>query len=151
MHQPEKAIFTVLCLVYDDNGHILVENRLSKTWSGVALPGGHVEPNESFTQAAIREVYEETGLSVHNLRLCGVKQFQQDQETRYVVFLYKTNCYSGTLRSSEEGNVFWIRRDEIDNYPVVDDFEELLRVFEQDDFNEFIYTHDGSNWQVHII
>lgn len=151
MHQPEKAIFTVLCLVYDNNGHILVENRLNKTWSGVALPGGHVESKESFTQAAIREVYEETGLSVQNLKLCGVKQFQQDPETRYVVFLYKTNCYSGTLRSSSEGDVFWIRRDEIDNYPVVDDFEALLRVFEQDDRNEFIYTHDGSNWQVHLV
>ena len=62
MAREENAIFTVLCMVYDDNGNILVEDRIDPSWAGIALPGGHVEPEESFTQAAIRETREEVGL-----------------------------------------------------------------------------------------
>ena len=78
MARIENAIFTVLCLVYDDDGNILVEDRKDKSWPGISLPGGHVEPGESFTQAAIRETWEETGLTIQNPQLCGVKQFQHD-------------------------------------------------------------------------
>ena len=54
MAREEKAIFTVLCMIYDDDGNILVEDRLDPSWPGICFPGGHVEPGESFTDAAIR-------------------------------------------------------------------------------------------------
>lgn len=150
MAREESAIFTVLCMVYDENGNILVENRKDPSWPGVSLPGGHVEPMESFTQAAIRETWEETGLTIANPRLCGVKQFQKNDQTRYVVFLYKANCFSGTLKSSDEGEVFWVNRKQLHNLPLVADFEELLRVFEESELNEFYYDQTNGNWTVKL-
>jgi 8-oxo-dGTP diphosphatase len=41
-------------------------------WPGVAFPGGHVEKGESFTDTVIREVQEETGLTISSPRLCGI-------------------------------------------------------------------------------
>ena len=150
MARKENAIFTVLCMVCDENGNILVEDRIDPSWPGVTLPGGHVEPEESFTDAAIRETYEETGLTIQNPQLCGVKQFMYDAQTRYVVFLYKANQYTGTVTSSDEGNVFWVHRNDLKNYPLVADFDQLLQVFEDSNLNEFIYRKDNHNWTVEL-
>lgn len=150
MAREEKAIFTVLCLIYDENGNILVENRKDPDWLGVSLPGGHVEPGEPFTQAAIREVWEETGLIMENPRLCGIKQFQAKGNTRYVVFFYKTNKYSGVLHSSDEGEVFWVKRSELNQYRLVADFEEHLKVFDDETLNEFYYEQENGNWNIKL-
>lgn len=60
MSRTEKTIFTNMCMVYDDNGNVLVQNRLNPDWPGITFPGGHVDAGESFTDAVIREVFEET-------------------------------------------------------------------------------------------
>lgn len=150
MARDEKAIFTVLCLISDKNGNILLEDRKNLDWPGVTLPGGHVESCESFTQAAIREVQEETGLHMINPRLCGVKQFQKNENIRYVVFLYKADQFTGTLQSSDEGEVFWASRNELHKYRLVADFEEHLKVFENDEYNEFYYEKNGENWNIKL-
>lgn len=151
MAREEKAIFTVLCMVYDDQGNILVENRKDPDWPGICFPGGHVEPGESFTNAAIRETFEETGLTVSNLKLCGVKQFQTREDARYVVFFYKTNQFSGTLQSSDEGEVFWISRKDLVDYHLVEDFLDMVKVMEQDDLNEFYYYKDRDQWGLKLL
>ena len=150
MAREEQAIFTVLCMLYDENGNILVENRKDPKWPGVSLPGGHVEPGESFTLAAIREIYEETGLTVHSINLCGVKQFLTDTNTRYVVFLYKSKDFSGTVQSSDEGEVFWTKPENLRKKNVVADFPDHLKVFMQDELNEFYYDRTGGNWEVKL-
>ena len=60
----------VRVIVYRDDGDILlVKNRFSRQkW---ALPGGGVNRNESYERAAVREVLEEIGLKIHNLRYLG--------------------------------------------------------------------------------
>jgi len=151
MAREEKAIFTVLCMVYDDQGNILVENRRDPDWPGICFPGGHVEPGEAFTAAAVRETLEETGLTVRNLKLCGVKQFQTKTDARYVVFFYKTNQFSGTLRSSDEGEVFWIPRKDLTNYSLVEDFTDMVKVMELDELNEFYYYKDHGQWGLKLL
>ncbi len=144
MSKPEKAIFTNMCMICDGKGNILVEERCKNDWRGIAFPGGHVEPHEAFTDSVVREVKEETGLDIENPLLCGVKQFYTDEGERYVVFLYKTNKFSGTLSSSDEGRVFWIPRNELQNYQLAIDFADLVKVFENDEFSEFFcYELDG--------
>ena len=129
MSRSEQAIFTNLCMVYDDAGNILVQDRLDPDWPGLCFPGGHVEPGESFVESVIREVWEETGLTIKNPKLCGTKQFQTRKGERYVVFFYKTNRFSGQLRSSDEGKVFWIPRNTLEQYALVDDFMDMVKVF----------------------
>lgn len=68
----ENCILTNMCMVSDGCGNVLVQNRIDPSWPGITFPGGHVEAGESFVDAAVREVYEETGLRVSNLKLCGI-------------------------------------------------------------------------------
>ena len=144
MGKNEKAIFTNMCMIYDDIGNILVEERVKNDWRGIAFPGGHVEAGEAFTESVIREIKEETGLDIFAPTLCGVKQFYTDEGERYVVFLYKTNRFSGKLSSSAEGRVFWIKREELENYELAADFADLVKVFETDGISEFFcYEEDG--------
>ncbi len=133
----EKAVFTNMCMIYDGSGNILVERRTRGHWQGIAFPGGHVERYEPFISSVIREVKEETGLTIERPRLCGVKQFFTDGDERYVVFLYKTDRFSGEISSSEEGEVFWIKRADIGKYKTAAEFEMLLDVFENEEKNEF--------------
>ena len=152
MARSEKAVVTVLCMVHDGT-RLLLQNRLKADWRGYTLPGGHVEKGESFVQAVTREMREETGLTVHAPRLCGIKQFQTDADERYIVLLFKTDRFSGTLRSSEEGEMVWVERDALDAYPLVEDFRELLSVFDRDDLTEFQYERapgTPADWRVRL-
>ena len=151
MSRSEKAVFTNLCMISDGKGNILVQDRRNPDWPGVTFPGGHVEPEESFTGSVIREVWEETGLTIENPILCGVKQFQTNEGERYVVFLYRADRYHGTLKSSHEGEVFWIPRSQLDAYPTVPDFEALVRVFESSDLSEFYYHKENGAWQPELL
>ena len=151
MSRCESAIFTNLCMVSDGNGNVLVQDRRNPDWPGVTFPGGHVEPEEAFTDAVIREVFEETGLTIENPRLCGVKQFMTDGGERYVVFLYRADRYHGALRSSHEGEVFWVPREKLFDYPTVPDFAELVQVFEEPDLNEFLYRRGSDDWKISLL
>lgn len=148
MHRTENVELTVLCLVQDGD-KILLQNRVKNDWQGYTLPGGHVEPGESFVAAVIREMREETGLTVTNPKLAGVKQFPIENG-RYVVLLFIANEYSGILTSSEEGAMEWIDRHDLANIETVDDFEDLLKVILDPSLTEFQYLVEGEDWSVSI-
>lgn len=135
----EKVVFTNMCMIYDNKGNVLVQNRLNPKWSGIAFPGGHVDEGESFIKSVIREVKEETGYDVFDIKFCGIKHFFIDNNVRYVIFLYKTNKFKGVLKSSEEGEVFWIKAKDLDNYSLAKDFKILYQVFIDDNICECTY------------
>ena len=151
MSRAEQAIFTNLCMVYDDAGNILVQDRRDPDWPGICFPGGHIEPGEAFVESVIREVWEETGLTIENPVLCGTKQFPTRKGERYVVFFYKTNRFSGQLKSSDEGEVFWIPRKNLEQYQMVDDFLDMVKVFEHDDLSEFYYYKEDGDWKLKLL
>ena len=144
MAKTEKCELTVLCLLEED-GKILLQDRVKKDWAGYTLPGGHVEPGESFTDAVVREMQEESGLTVLDPVLCGVKQFPID-DGRYVVFLFKATAYTGTLASSEEGEMHWIKKEELPTVNLVEDFFELMDVMEDPEKSEFQYVIQDGKW-----
>lgn len=147
MARSEQAIFTNLCMVCDGAGNILVQDRKKPDWPGLCFPGGHVEPGESFVASVIREVREETGLTIEDPILCGTKQFQTEDGERYVVLLYRASRYSGTLRSSDEGEVFWIPRDHLSQYRLSIDMEDMVKIFEADTLSEFYYYLENGDWK----
>lgn len=147
-HKTENVELTVLCLIQDGN-KILLQNRIKDDWKGYTLPGGHVELGESFVDAVIREMKEETGLTINNPRLVGVKQFPIDNG-RYIVLLFKATEFEGVISSSDEGEVEWIEIDRLSDINVVEDFHELIKVMNNPDINEFQYTIEGTDWIIHL-
>ena len=148
MSRTENVELTVLCLITDGD-RILLQNRTKNDWQGYTLPGGHVEPGESFVDAVIREMKEETGLDIKNPRLAGVKQFPIEGG-RYVVLLFKANEYSGTVVSSDEGQMEWVDSNHLSEIHTVEDFEDLIRVINDPALTEFQYLVDGESWMVSI-
>ncbi|MCI6276886.1 MAG: 8-oxo-dGTP diphosphatase [Clostridium sp.] len=149
MSRNEKAVFTNMCMIYDKK-KILVQNRVNPKWPGITFPGGHVERGESFVASVIREIFEETGLTIENPILCGIKQFQDKEDNRYVVLFFKTDKYSGELKSSDEGEVFWIDRNDLSDYDLAEDFDDMLKIFESDSLSEFYYIKEKDKWEKNI-
>ncbi len=148
MSRTENVELTVLCLITDGD-RMLLQNRTKNDWQGYTLPGGHVEPGESFVDAVVCEMKEETGLNIKNPRLVGVKQFPIE-DGRYVVFLFKATEYCGTIVSSDEGQMKWVESSRLSEINTVDDFAELMRVINDSALTEFQYLVDGETWTVSI-
>ena len=132
-------------MICDGNGNVLVQDKKSKSWGGICFPGGHVEEGESFFSSVIREIREETGLEITSPKLCGVKQFC-DGDERYIVFLYRTDSFSGEIQSSEEGRIFWMPRQDLEKSNLAPRFMDMVRVFENDELDEVHYIRgcDGN-------
>ena len=146
MARMEEVELTNMCMVCDGKGNVLVQNKKGdRTWHGWNFPGGHVEQGEFVTPSVIREVREETGLTIENPKLCGIKEFQKEQDgKRFIVFLYVASRFSGELRSSDEGDVFWYPLSELkQSKELADGFSEMLPVFTSDEISEVFYT---KNW-----
>ena len=123
---------------------MLVVDRKKKDWPGLTFPGGHIEKNENFNDSVIREVKEETGLTIKNPILCGIEEFKTDKEDRYLMLYYKTNKYKGKIKSSKEGEVFWLKRKDLKKYKLSLDLERILKIMEDDNLSELIYYYDAN-------
>ena len=141
----ETVEFTNLCMVRDGD-RVLVIDRKKEDWPDITFPGGHVKAGESFTEAVIREVKEETGLRIASPKICGMKDWVEDG-IRYVVLFYKTEKFEGELRSSEEAEVWWEDLKELSNRDLSLDMEDMLRILLEEDLSEFFYYQDGENWK----
>lgn len=141
----EQVELTNICLLHKD-GKYLLQNRVSQDWQGYALPGGHVEPGESVVESVRREMKEETGLDIINPRLCGIKQFPKDGG-RYLVFLFEATEYMGVLRSSEEGEMRWLSREELKSVRTVDDLQLLIDTMLDPSLSEFQYVVANGEWR----
>jgi len=144
----EKVEFTNMCMIQDGE-RVLVIDRKAKDWPGITFPGGHVELGESFSDAVVREVKEETGLNIYHPQLCGIKNWIEDN-VRYVVHFYKTKQFDGDLMSSSEGKVWF---EEISNLPNLNlslDMIDMIRVFTEDDLSEFFYYCENDQWKYNL-
>ena len=141
----ETVTLTNMCMIYSGN-RVVVQERTAKSWPGIAFPGGHVEKGESFADAVIREVFEETGLTIYAPKLCGIKDWVEPDGGRYIVLFYKTDRFTGELTSSEEGQVFWTDLDTLSAMPLASGMRDMLKVFLDDTLSEFYGFSENGEW-----
>jgi len=143
----ENVKLTNMCKIINrENGKVLVQERI-KSWKGIAFPGGKINLGESITLSVKREILEETGLKVSNLKLCGLKNWYDSKtEERYIVFLYKTYDYEGVLiEETNEVKNYWIKEEELTKTNLAEDFEQVLKIYDEDNFSEMFYKDNKSN------
>ena len=88
--------------------------------------GGHVERGESIISAARRELEEEAGLVVAELALCGVITIDVGADAGIGIFVLRGECPEGIPRPSDEGELVWVDRQQLDHLPLVEDLPVLL-------------------------
>lgn len=135
----ELGNICILC----DGERLLVEDKVGK---GIVFPGGHVERGESMQQAVIREMQEETGLTIEHPVLCGIKDWEQEDGSRYVVAIYRAERFSGELCASAEGPVFWVTREEFERMNVIWGMRDILRLSESAELSEMYWDEDKQGW-----
>ena len=142
MNRKTPVELTNMCMIYDDQGNVLVEEKLVHNSKGLIFPGGHVEGNESVAESLIREIKEETGLTISNLQFCGIKDWIEFDGSRYMVFLYKTNTYSGKIQSSSEGEIFWMPLEELKEKETLWHLDMMLEIFEGNGVTELYFNRN---------
>ena len=142
MSRSVPCILTNMCMITNGT-KVLVQDKVGGSWGGVTFPGGHVEQGESFTRAVIREVFEDTGLTVESPRLKGIKSWTEKSGARYIVLLYTADKFSGELKSSDEGEVYWVEREKLPELKLANGFELMLPVFDNPDISEMYWAPDA--------
>ena len=148
MSRKSEIELTNMCLICDGN-KVLVQEKVGTR--GLVFPGGHVEEGESLLESVVREMKEETGLTIENPKICGFKDWIQEDGTRYIVLLYKTDKFTGELKSSDEGRVFWIDRAEINSVNLIWNMKELLEIFDTDLYREFFFKIKNGKYKGELL
>lgn len=153
-----------MCMIEDEaTGRVLVQHCLPKAtnpWCGLTFPGGQVESGESITSSTVREIREETGLTVSNLRMCGVVEWEVPEKpestvwqdnipnSKYIVFMFRTSTYSGDQNSPAEGRMEWMTLDEMRKGGLAPHVEEYIRILLDDDVPQAYGISDSNKLEV---
>ena len=98
-------------------------------WIGV---GGKLESGESPEDCMLREVREETGLSVERFRFRGIVTFLSDRDPAEYMFLYTVSDWSGVMCECDEGELAWIDREELFRLTLWEGDRIFLRLLRQE-------------------
>ena len=128
-------ILTTLCYIEKDDCYLML-HRIKKEndvnhdkWIGV---GGKFQDDESPEECLLREVREETGYDLLDYRLRGIITFISDKwETEYM-YLYTADCFTGTQTECDEGELVWVRKDEMDSLTLWEGDKIFLKLLAQD-------------------
>lgn len=139
---------TTLCYIENHNGDYLMLYRNKKKndpnagkWIGI---GGKFEDGESPDECLLREVREETGLTLLSWRLRGIVTFVSDEwETEYM-FLYTSDSWSGDLSVCDEGLLDWKQKSEIGSLSMWEGDKIFLRLLQEEhDFFSLKLSYKG--------
>lgn len=125
---------TTLCYIEKDDCYLMLhrvkkENDLNHDkWIGV---GGKFEEGESPEECLLREVKEETGLTLENYRMRGVVTFVSDIWGSEYMYLYTADGYSGEMITCDEGDLVWVPKREVLNLPIWEGDKIFLKLLEE--------------------
>ncbi len=127
---------TTLCYVESEGKYLLMHRNRKEhdvnhdKWIGI---GGHFKENESPDECLLREVKEESGLSLTSYRLRGIVSFISDLYDNEYMFLYTASSFEGTLRTEcDEGELTWYDKDKIFNLSLWQGDRIFLRLLESE-------------------
>ena len=113
-------ILSTLCYIEKDDKYLMLHRTKKKNdinkdkWLGV---GGRFEEGESPEECIIREVKEETGLTLKNYQLRGIVTYVSNKwETEYM-YIFTATEFEGDLIECDEGDLEWIEKEKIDTLP----------------------------------
>ena len=136
----------VLCFVLHEGNVLLLKGAPTKRlwpnrYNGL---GGHVESDEDVYTAAVREIQEESGLDVTNVRLRGVIHIDTGDPVGVILFVFLADAVTHTPQASDEGALEWVPLSQVDEYDLVEDVAVILpRALAEDTHNGVFFAHYG--------
>lgn len=147
-------MLTTLCYIEKDDKYLMLhrvkkENDLNKDkWVGV---GGKFEPGETPEECLLREVKEETGLTLTSYKFRAIITFISDEWGVEYMHLFTADGYEGELpedkmRDCDEGELVWVPKNEIENLRLWEGDKIFFRLLEErDDFFSLKLRYEGDN------
>jgi len=124
-----------LCYIENDNRYLMLHRIKKKNdiheglWVGL---GGKFEAGESPEDCVVREVLEESGLKIQNPKLRGFLTFPSGfDEDDWYVFLFTATEFTGELKPCEEGELSWVKKDELNNLPMYEGDKHFLKCLDE--------------------
>jgi 8-oxo-dGTP diphosphatase len=124
-----------LCYIENPQGEYLMLHRVKKEndlnrdkWIGV---GGKFEDGESPEDCLLREVREETGLTLTSYRFRGVVTFVSDRYDTEYMHLFTATGYTGTLQECDEGDLEWVPKAKVQDLPIWEGDKLFFRLLEE--------------------
>lgn len=143
------ARLTTLCYIEND-GKYLMLHRVKKEvdenkdkWIGV---GGKFEPGETPEECLLREVKEETGLTLKIYQFRGIVTFLSDEWGTEYMHLFTATEYSGEMKECDEGQLVWVDKSEIESLKLWEGDKIFFRLMEESkDFFTLKLRYEGEN------
>lgn len=137
-HLHQQTAMVTMCLVCH-NDKVLVVEKIRRKRPVITFPGGDVEPHESFFDAVVRNVFEQTGILIKNPAMQGIFHWQQEG-VHHVYLLYRADHFSGSLKNT---SAYWISRQELEQKDLSLGMWQMLRVMDTPYFSErFMIVED---------
>lgn len=125
---------TTLCYIEKD-GQYLMLHRTKKVndinqdkWIGV---GGKLEADETPEECLLREVWEETGLTLTRYQYRGLVTFVMEGREAEYMYLYTADAYTGEITDCEEGELVWIPKKDISKLNLWEGDKVFFRLLEE--------------------
>ena len=138
---------STLCYIEQDGKYLMLHRTVKKNdvnkdkWIGV---GGKFEPGETALACALREVLEETGLTMENPQYRGIVDFYCDPWPAERMHLYTCTRFTGTMTDCNEGTLEWVPKEEVQNLPIWPGDKLFFRLLaEEAPFFHLELTYDG--------
>ena len=136
--EANKSQLTTLCYIEKDGKYLMMhrvkkKNDINKDkWIGA---GGHFEYGESPEECLLREVKEETGLTLLDYKARGIITFIYGENVVEYMHLFTSDSFEGDLIECDEGELVWVPVSEVQNLPIWEGDKVFFKLLEErDDF-----------------
>ena len=132
----KKMQITTLCYIEQDGKYLMLHRTKKKhdinenKWIGV---GGHAEGTEGPEECLLREVKEETGLTLTSYRFRALITFVSDQQEPEMMCLFTADAFTGKLITCDEGELVWVDKREVPKLPTWEGDAIFLKLLLEDE------------------